>query len=172
MADLAPRQARFVEEYLLDLNGKQAAIRAGYSPNSAEVEASRLLSTAKVADAVARAKADRSARTGISADRVLEELARIAFSDMGQFATWGDVDVALKHSSEVDTRCVLEVKETPMKTGGKALGIKLHDKVAALKLTGQHLGLFTEKHEVSGPNGGPLPVQVVEEFMRDALNRR
>ena len=160
---MTPKQQRFVDEYLIDLNGTKAAIRAGYSPRGADVQAVRLLGNASVASAVARAEAERSARTGITADRVLEELARLAFSDMGDFAEWGGADVVLKQSSEVDTRCVLEVKETPMKSGGKALGIKLHDKAAALKLAGQHVGLFTERHEVTGKDGGPVEVKDVTE---------
>src|SRR5271167_3160732 len=76
---LTPKQARFVEEYIVDLNGKQAAIRAGYSPRTAEVQSSRLLRNAKV-DATAReAMQARSRRTGITADRVVLELAKLAF---------------------------------------------------------------------------------------------
>ena len=57
---LTPKQARFVEEYLIDLNGKQAAIRAGYSPGTAEVQASRLLRNAKVRFALEDAMLARS----------------------------------------------------------------------------------------------------------------
>ena len=63
---LNPKQQRFVEEYLVDLNGTQAAIRAGYSPKTAEVQASRLLSNAKVQQAVAEGRARLSQSTGIT----------------------------------------------------------------------------------------------------------
>ena len=79
------KQARFVEEYLVDLNGKQAAIRAGYSAKAAEVQASRLLNFAKVRIAITAAMRARSRRTAISADRVLLELAAIAFSNIFDF---------------------------------------------------------------------------------------
>lgn len=158
---MTPKQERFVAEYLLDLNATQAAIRAGYSALSAAEIGRQLLEKTGVAEAIAKAKAERSARSGLHADRVLEELARIAFSDMGDFADWSGDSVRLQPSTDVDTRCVVEVKETPLKVGGKALGIKLHDKVAALKLLGQHLGMFKEQHEVTGKDGGPIVVREV-----------
>ena len=79
---LTARQERFVEEYLRDLNATQAAIRAGYSPRSAAADGSRLLTNANVAEAVARAKAERAARAGIDADRVLEEIKAIALAHL------------------------------------------------------------------------------------------
>lgn len=78
---LTPRQQRFVDEYLIDLNATQAAIRAGYSAGSAEVEGSRLLRNAKVAAEVSSRKAERSERTEITQDRVLAELWAIATAD-------------------------------------------------------------------------------------------
>ena len=79
---LTPKQARFVSEYLVDLNGKQAAIRTGYSPKTAEVQASQLLSLPKVKAAVAAGKALQLERADLSASRVLEELRRLAFADV------------------------------------------------------------------------------------------
>lgn len=80
-ADLTPIQARFIQEYLIDLNGKQAAIRAGYKPRGAEVTASKLLTLPKVGRAVAEGKARQMQRAELSAARVLEELRRMAFED-------------------------------------------------------------------------------------------
>ncbi len=74
---LTPKQARFVEEYLIDLNAKQAAIRAGYSPKSAHVEGARLLTNAKVAAAIAAAKQERTEATKIDAEYVLQKLHQI-----------------------------------------------------------------------------------------------
>lgn len=81
MVKLTPRQQRFVDEYLIDLNGTQAAIRAGYSHRSAAEQSARLLAKVSIAHAVAAAMAARSARTGVTQDRVVRELARIAFVD-------------------------------------------------------------------------------------------
>jgi phage terminase small subunit len=76
--DLTPCQVRFVEEYLLDLNAKQAAIRAGYSPKTAEIQASRLLSNAKVQRAVSEAIDRRTTRVEVDQDWVLSRLALVA----------------------------------------------------------------------------------------------
>ena len=79
MAALNDQQRRFVAEYIIDLNGKQAAIRAGYSDKTAEVQASRLLSHVNVREAIDKAQIRREKRTNITADRVLQELADIGF---------------------------------------------------------------------------------------------
>lgn len=170
--DLPPKQQRFVDEYLVDLNATQAAIRAGYSARTAQVQSSDLLSKPMVAEAVARAKAERSARIGLTADHVLEELAAIGFARMPDFAEWGGGDqMSLKPSDELDDRkaaAIAQVTETEKFVKsldrGESLwsrerSIKLHDKVATLKLLGQHIGMFTEKHEVSGPGGDPIEIR-------------
>ena len=82
---LTARQARFVNEYLIDLNGTQAVIRAGYRTRSPEVHASRLLTRPLVAKAITAAQAARAKRTEITADRVIHELARIAFGTCGMW---------------------------------------------------------------------------------------
>ncbi len=79
MAKLTDRQDRFCEEYLIDLNGTQAAIRAGYSVGSAGSIASELLTKPNIRARIDTAMAERSRRTGVNADRVLRELGRIAF---------------------------------------------------------------------------------------------
>ena len=79
---LTPKQERFIAEYLIDLNGKQAAIRAGYSPKSAEMQASRLLSLEKVKRAVEERSAKALKSLEITRERVLLEAARLAFSDI------------------------------------------------------------------------------------------
>src|SRR3954466_9694923 len=78
---LNDRQARFVAEYLVDLNATQAAIRAGYSPASARTQAADLLTNPNISAAIAEAQAARSRRTEVTADRVVLELARVAFGD-------------------------------------------------------------------------------------------
>jgi phage terminase small subunit len=156
--DLPPKRQRFVDEYLIDLNATQAAIRAGYSPRTANEQGSQLLAILSVRDAIDRAQAERSRRIGLHADRVLEELVAVGFAHMGQYATWGPRGVTLVDSETVDSRAVAEVKETTTQHGG-SMGIKLHDKVATLKLLGQHIGLFVERHEISGPGGDAIEVR-------------
>ena len=82
MAKLTDKQQRFVDEYLIDLNATQAAIRAGYSAKTADQQGSRMLANVKVKQAVAEKQAQRSKRTGVNQDRVVLELAKVAFAKM------------------------------------------------------------------------------------------
>lgn len=179
---LTPRQERFVEEYLVDLNGTQAAIRAGYSARTANEQSTRLLANVHVAEAVARAKAERSARLGLHADRVLLELAAIGFARMPDYAEWGTgSQMRLKRSGELtdmQSAAVAQIVETEkfIKSTGedeqlmsRERSIKLHDKLGALKLLGNHIGMFSEKHEHSGPGGEPVQIEVKARDYRDGL---
>ncbi len=167
--DLPPKQQAFVDEYLIDLNATQAAIRAGYSPKTAEQIGYQLLQKTSVAEAVARAKAERSARIGLTADHVLEELAAIGFARMPDFAEWGGGEqMQLKPSDDLNDRkaaAIAQVTETEkfvksMDRGeslwSRERSIKLHDKVSTLKLLGQHIGMFSDKVEHTGKDGAPL----------------
>jgi phage terminase small subunit len=84
-APLTSKQARFVSEYLIDHNATQAAIRAGYSPRTAQEQSSRLLSNVMVSSAVAAGQARQLAAIDLSATRVLEELRRVAFANAGDY---------------------------------------------------------------------------------------
>lgn len=157
-AGLTARQRRFVEEYLVDLNATQAAIRAGYSARTAQEQASRLLSNVMVAEAIAEDMKARAARTEITQDRVLAELAKIAFADQRAVMTWGPSGVKLVSSDTLtddQAAIVAEVSETTSATGG-SLKLKTHDKVGALKLLGEHLGMFKQKVELTGKDGAPI----------------
>lgn len=146
---MTDRQQRFVEEYLIDLNATQAAIRAGFSAKTAEQLGYQLLQKPSVAEAVAAAKAERSRRVGLTADRVLEELAAIGFARLGDYVRWDGERVILEESGSVDTRAVAEVGSQVSKYGVN-LKIKMHDKVSTLKLLGQHIGMFADRLEHSG----------------------
>src|SRR5579884_1628218 len=144
---LAPKQQRFVEEYLIDLNATAAYKRAGYN---AEVNAARLLRKAQVQEALREAQRQRSARTQITADAVLTELAKIAFSDMRSFAVWGPDGIVLKPSADLSPEagaCVAEVSQT-ISEGGGSIKFKLHSKTEALRDLGRHLGLFVDRVEL------------------------
>lgn len=168
MADraLTPKQERFVAEYLIDLNATGAARRAGYSEKTANEQGSRLLANASVAAAIEAARAKQAAKLEITAERVLRELARIGFSDPRKL--YRD-DGSLKPITELDddtaaTIAQVEVLEEFAGRGdereqiGWTKKLKHWDKVAALDKLGKHLKLFTEKHEHSGPDGGPIPI--------------
>lgn len=157
---------QFVQEYLKDLNAKRAAERAGYSKKTCEQQGSRLLRTVAVATAVAAALEKRAQKAGVTQDQVLNELRKIAFSDMGDFASWGPHGVSMKDSEELEQearRAVSEVSETETEHGGSRK-FKLHDKVAALQLLGRHLGMFTDRLQVSGG----FSLSDVREVLKDA----
>ena len=144
---LNKKQQRFVEEYLIDLNATQAAIRAGYSPNTAREQASRLLSNVNVQTEVDKAMAKRSRRTGISQDRVIQELARIGFCKITDVA---DSNGKIKdNASEDDLACIESIKVKRSKTENGAVSeereVKIASKVKCLELLGKHLGMWNDK---------------------------
>lgn len=152
MAVLTEKQATFVQEYLIDLNATQAAIRAGYSPRTSEQQGLRLLRNARVKEAVQKAMQERNQRVEISQDRILEELARIAFGDLRDAVTWGKEGVTLKESAELtqeQAAAISEVSETSTKEGGSTR-IKRHDKVKAIELLMRHKGMLNDKLNLSG----------------------
>ena len=152
--NLTDKESRFIQEYLLDLNATQSAIRAGYSENSARQIGSENLSKPHIQDAISRAMEVRSKRTNVAQDRVILELARIAFSNIQKYVTWGPAGVEMNHSSDLcedDTACVSEVSETVTEHGGSRR-FKLHDKLRALEMLGKHIGMFKE----SDPDATPL----------------
>ncbi|MDY0258495.1 MAG: terminase small subunit [Desulfovibrio sp.] len=153
-AKLTTKQAEFVRQYLVDLNATQAAIRAGYSEKTAYRIGAELLQKTSVANAVATAQAKREQRTEITQDRVVAELAKIAFGSARDVMEWGPDGVILKDSAELtddQAAGVAEVSESTTKDGG-SLKLKRHDKVKALELLGRHLGMFTDKvkNEITG----------------------
>jgi phage terminase small subunit len=163
------RQRRFVDEYLVDLNGLQAALRAGYSPRSAEHTSRDLLALPWIAEMVAKGMADRAERTRVTQDRVLTELAVLGFSDITHY----QVDDAGKLTVTPDAppgamRAVASFKQkrrlVPRKDGEPIeeidTEIRLWDKPAALKLSGQHLGMYVERREHKVEGAGVLAVPV------------
>ncbi len=141
---MTPKQRRFVEEYLVDLNGARAAKRAGYSVKWAASCGYHLLQDPAVAAAVAEAQTRRAARTRVSADRVVTELAKVAFGDPRRLLSWGPDGVVLRDSDELteaEAALVSEVSETRTARGGTRK-VKLHCKLTALNALGKHLGLF------------------------------
>ena len=141
---LTPKRARFVEEYLIDLNAAAAARRAGYTHNRAEVAGYELLTNPDIQAAIGVAQRERSARTGVTADRVVRELARIAFADARTVMAWGPNGVFLRDSETLTddaAAAVAEVSETRSEAGG-SIKVKLADKLSALDKLSRHLGMY------------------------------
>lgn len=143
---LNPKQQRFVEEYLIDLNATQAAIRAGYSPKTATAIASENLVKPNISAAIACAMAERSKRTGITQDRVLEELAKVAFIKLTDIVD--DTGKIKADATDEDRACIesIKYKRTDTDTGySEEREVKASPKLKALELIGRHLGMF-ESH--------------------------
>jgi hypothetical protein len=214
---LTPKQQRFVEEYLVDLNATQAAIRAGYSERNADKIGPELLGKTRVAAAIAAAQQARSDRTGITQDDVLRDWVMLANADpneliehrrtccrfchganheyqrtagelkrdrtahearkgrKGPFDEQGGAGYDARRNPHHDCpECFGEgvsrtfVKDTRklskaarllyagVKETKDGIEIKMHDQDAARVNVAKHLGMFTEKHELSGPNGQPI----------------
>lgn len=144
---LTDKQEEFCQQYLIDLNGTQAAIRAGYSENSANEIASENLAKHSIQARLAELMEERRKRCQVSQDDVVHELKRIGFSDMRKIATWSGDSVTLEDSASLtddDAACVESVSQTTTKDGG-SISCKLHPKTKALELLARHLGMLHDK---------------------------
>ncbi|HEX3973197.1 MAG TPA: terminase small subunit [Stellaceae bacterium] len=139
------RERRFVAEYVRVPNGRQAAIRAGYAPVRAATQAARLLAKPAVAAAVEEANAKRAEKKRITADRVMEELGRMAFSNMGDYVTWGPNGMELRDYALLDEDQTAAIADIEPKGNGKQARLKLYDKLAALNALARHLGMIGGK---------------------------
>lgn len=155
---ITPKQQRFIEEYLVDLNATQAAIRAGYAKNTSAEIGYENLRKPQIADSIAEARAKLSQRTEITQDMVMAEFARIGFSDLrklvnedgslkplsdltaGEAAAIASIEVVTKTIPGVDGAADVEYIHK----------IRTWDKVGALTQMGRRLGMFTDKTEHSG----------------------
>lgn len=146
---MTKKQKRFVEEYLIDLNATQAAIRAGYSPLTARDIGCENLTKPNIQEAIDKAIAERSRRTGVNADRVVRELAKIAFVNAGEVVDF-DTAILMDKISEDDMAAIQSIKVKTFGEDGVEREVKLADKLKALELLGKHLGLFKDKVELDG----------------------
>lgn len=160
---LSAKHARFVQEYMIDLNATQAARRAGYSPKTARAQGSALLTNPVIQAAIAARQEKRAQRLEVTADRVLEELALIAFADISdavRVCDDGTIQVRpLDSISPQARRAIGELTQTTTERHDPQgvliekvrLGVKHHSKVKALELLMGHLGMNApQKVEHSG----------------------
>ncbi|PJZ00371.1 terminase small subunit [Bacillus vallismortis] len=158
MSKLTPKQKRFVDEYLIDLNATQSYIRAGYKANSeavAGVEGHKLLKNPKIEQAISEAMEKRSKRTNITADRVLNQLAKYAFADIRDLMTWNEETgrITLLPPDQIDGSIITELTQTVTEVpyGEEMMDkvttkVKRGDPLKALELIGKHLGMFDPKN--------------------------
>ena len=148
---LTEKQRRLVDEYLIDLNATQAAIRAGYSVKTAREQASQNLTKLNIQQAISEKMAERSKRTGVNQDRIVLELAKIAFVNAADVIDSEDATIKAGATAD-DTAAIqsVKVKVIPTKEGeGVEREIRLNDKLKALELLGKHLGMWNDKLDVN-----------------------
>lgn len=157
------KERRFVDEYMIDLNAYAAALRAGYAPATAK-NASSWLDAArpgkpKVREAVEKRMAELSKRTGVTAERVMHELARIAFANATDVVDTKSGNVR-PDADRDDTAAIQSVR---VRDGLESTEheIKFCDKIRALELLGKHLGMFAENVKIDG--AVPVIVDDVDE---------
>jgi len=161
---LTPKQQRFSAEYLVDLNATQAARRAGYSPKTSADIGRQLLRKTPVAELIQAAMAERSARTEITQDRVLHEVARLAFLDIRKaFNTNGTLKPL--HEMDDDTAAALAgLDAIELREDGAPVGsikkLKLADKKGALELLMRHMGMLNDKMRLQGDAENPLSLLI------------
>lgn len=141
LRNLTVKQRRFIEEYLLDANATQAAVRAGYSKHTAKVIGSENLSKPAIASEIAKGRAARSLRTQIAADDVVHQLQLLATAKLGNAASWDmDNGVNLVASDELPEAEALAVQS--VEWGQYGPKIKLESRTTALRMLGEHVGIF------------------------------
>lgn len=157
---LTDKQERFCQEYLIDLNATQAAIRSGYSKHTAQEIGTQNLSKLLIQQRLIELNKSRLEATGISQKRVLEEYAKIAFFDIREIF---DVDGGLVNVKQIDNNsagAIASIKSSEEwgedEDGNKVITgtikeVKVFDKIRALQDLGKHLGLFEKDNDQTKP---------------------
>ena len=174
---LTEKQKRFCDEYIIDLNATQAAIRAGYSEKTAQQMGSENLLKPVIAEAIQEAQNKRAERTEITQDMVLQELAKIGFSNMLDYMTKTDSGDLVPDFSALTRDQAAAISEITVETYTEGRGedaeevkrvkFKLGDKRAALVDMGRHLGMFTDKVQHSGDPNNPINMSLKVVFEND-----
>lgn len=176
MKKLTAKQQRFIDEYLVDLNATQAAIRAGYSAKTAQQISSKILLKAVIQTAIATALKKRSERTQINADWLLERLGVEADADLadlyderGALRPIADWPLIWRKGLVAGIETAQEYEEVDGKKVpiGIVHKLKISDRIRRLELIGKHIsvGAFSEKHEHTGKDGGPIQVETNDQDM-------
>ena len=178
MAKLNDKQKQFCKEYLVDLNATQAAIRARYAEKTAYSQGQRLLKNVEAQEYIRELMQKREQRTEITADKVLEEYAKLGFSDVTDYLQVVTERILVGHDKETgepisDISQFVLMKDTANIPKSKlaaiseikqakdgSISFKLHDKKGALDSIAKHLGMFAERVELTGKYGGPIQTAV------------
>ncbi len=154
---LSDKQRRFVEEYMVDLNATQAAIRAGYSLNTAHSIGSENLTKPEIQKAIQEKQKELSEATNISAKRILEEYAKIAFSDVRELFTPDNNLYDIRQLDDSTAGAIASVEIDALNVQGMQVGetkkVKMYNKLTALEALGKHLGIFEKDNKQKAAEG-------------------
>ena len=168
---MTDKQKMFVNEYLIDFNATQAAIRAGYSKKYANRMASKNLSKIDIQKAIDAAQNKRAKKSAVTEAQVIKELSLIAFSDITDYA---DIEVTPSitipgaYERSITMRNTADIPKdkvrviSSIKEGQCGIEIKLYDKLKALELLGRHLAMFSDKVELTGKDGEDLIIKLIK----------
>ena len=153
MAKLTNKQKKFIDEYLVDLNATQAAIRAGYKEKAAYRTGAENLRKPQIQEEIQKRIQERQQRTEVTQDMVVKELAAIAFSratDYVEIRSNGVCStVVIKPTTDLSDQQIRAI--SGIKEGANGIEIKLNDKEKALELLGRHLGMWNDKLDIKTP---------------------
>lgn len=152
---LSVRHRRFCEEYLKDLNGSQAVIRAGYAASCAAQTAHRLLRNADIQAKIAALKEERSQLTRLTNAEIVDEVDLLASSDIGEVMDFSGDFPKMRKANEIPTRARKAIQSLKIRVvrtaGGRAQGyvldLKMAPKIDALRLSAEHRGLIRHRTE-------------------------
>lgn len=178
--ELTPKQERFCLEYLKDLNGAQAAIRAGYSEKTAARIACELLDKTHVSERIAQMKGAQAKRLEIDADTILRELLALATADLTQAFDDSGFMKPLSEIPENVRRSLISLEVSEIFAGmgdqrsiiGHLKKPRFHDKTRALELLGKHLKLFADRMELTGKDGKPIEHKDMSELPDEQLESK
>lgn len=148
MPDLSPKLKRLADEYLIDLNATQAAIRAGYSPKTAYSIGCEYIKKPEVKKYLAERQAELEEKTHITQEWVLMELAKIAGANITDFASVQNEHVFVKDTDDIPLEKLGAL--AGVKQGRYGIEVQQYDRLKALELIGRHIGMFKDKMELSG----------------------
>ena len=155
---LTAKQKAFCEEYIIDLNATQAAIRAGYSKKTSTVTACENLTKPNIQEYISLLKGNREERTKITQDMVVKELAKVAFGDIKNIFDDNDnlLPIHKLDNSTSATLSSIKVRRERGQDGQESLDTieeyKTYDKMKALDMLGRHLGIFEKDNSQKPTN--------------------
>jgi phage terminase small subunit len=174
MKELTPKQKRFCQEYIIDFNGTQAAIRAGYSKKTAKELASQLLTKLNIQTEIQGLANIITDKALVTTEEIVREYKKLAFTDSADLFDFkvemvsvinddGEVEEKpvtkpfLKDYKDIPPEALAAISE--IRETNQGIAIKLHSKQAALDSLSKYQGIFTDKHEITGKDGGPIETQ-------------